>query len=203
MQWRVAAPHPSRTPSPPNLRLPNLPILLPASCAPHPRYLLCTLRAPRRRHRVALDCECHVRSPAARALDPLAPAARTGGGGAAPPAAASRLFPGLFRSAFPSPGPASTNLSKILRFRSARARGRDPSEEGALCVQQVALNSRPARPLLEGTPVSDCTVAGAIWLVYRQFDDVFQHYNRGRKAQGSLVRCGTREEDAHNVRLPS
>lgn len=34
--------------------------------------------------------------PRARALDPLAPAARTGVGGAAPPAAASRLFPGLF-----------------------------------------------------------------------------------------------------------
>lgn len=154
MQWRVGAPHPSCTPSPPYLRLPNLPILLPASRAPRPRYLLCTLRAPRRRHRVALDCECHVRRPAARALDPLAPAARTGGGGAASPAAASRLFPGLFRSAFPSPGPASTNLSKILWFRSAPSRGRDPSEEGALCIQQVALNSRPARPLLEGTRVA-------------------------------------------------
>lgn len=39
-------------------------------------------------------------------------------------------------------------------FVPPRARGRDSSEEGALCIQQVALNSRPARPLLEGTRVA-------------------------------------------------
>lgn len=46
--------------------------------------------------------------------------------------------------------------------------------------------------LLEATRVGECTVARAIWCVYRQFDDVFQHNNRRRKAQGSLVLCGTR-----------
>lgn len=120
MQRRVDAPHPrSGTPSPLYLRFPILPPSSPR--APRLPYLLCTLRAPRcrRRHRVALGSECHVRRPAARAR--CGPARSRGahrrGRGRASRCRLAPLFRVFFLEAFPSRGPASSNLSKILPER--------------------------------------------------------------------------------------